>query len=852
MSSFSDSGEPALLQLRKWGPVRPKLSDFHQFLISPTRELLLFLSYQSEALLISLLEGVFSTLSLYFFVACIFSWLLMCKGCSDRFREVVHNPKTSKFSHPGKADPCFLDSTEKCAQPNVYLGTETGNKFLHGRRSLLEQPTVLRNVRSVAWSHCGDAYNRNGESAFRDILVVSCGNGIYIHAFSEIGIRCHEINSLPKTDFTHGKWVVWGPNFEDSYECHEASGAETSQNDFDGIKISDSEGSSTPVELSELAGSSESKNWFRSFLIDMDFFQAAGDFVFRFPEKSLLPPSAEVVSFNIFESILQLLEPCTRNAERACENAPESSGFNSAFEDSKSTSINTTFDDEGHTLKPEVRKDNGIGSARGLYQCSGVFSSTSDHYVGLILTHDAPHHGSEEPITHLKTIVVILTVSLWGMQWTCSVDLQESCSELSPLLDWVDFQFIQGLLVCLNVSGLVCICDAKSGNTVLHIDVLQNSFVRVKANSEQDERASSVKGLSSPMKEGNMGEYQQANEFCVKRSSGDTHVQPERVFRKLLFTSQSLSLAAIDEYGVIYLIGPEELLLANSCKENNDVCGVMSPSQHLGFGMLAGWKAASCGIGRQKVFSDFIHDQSMNFGTNLDRKFSKQIDTTKVELRKKRRLDVQTKGEEQMDSFPSGFSVHSRVNDSQICHHIAAGSARRVFLPIDKYSVEDVISFSPFGITRLVRINKKETKVVHIGLQAATSTYDDSLLSKWASSFSKERSLGFEAIGCCFEGFLYIVTDEGLFIILPSLSISSGAIVNMSMEYCQPNNNQACQKETLYTRDRCMNPSRSWQMEVLDRTLLYEGPEEADYVCWENGEHKLSFWHLSLLFSLFV
>ncbi|CAA7400661.1 unnamed protein product [Spirodela intermedia] len=804
MSSLSDSGEPALLQLRKWGQVRPKLSDFHQFLISPTRELLLFLSHQSDALLISLLK--------------------------DRFCEVVQKPITSKFSSAGKADPCFLDSAEKCAQPAIYLGTETSNTFLHGGRSLLDQPAVLCNVRSVAWSHCGDAYNRNGESAFRDILVVSSGNGIYIHAFSEIGTRCHKIHSLPKTDFVHGKWVVWGPTFEDSYECHGVSVAKTSQDGYDGIKISDSEGSSVPVEFSGLAGSSASKNWFRSFLIDMDFFRATGDFVFRFPEKSSLPPSAEVVSFNIFESILQLLEPCTRNAERACENVLESSEWNPAFEDSNSNSIHTISDTEDHTLKPETRKDNVAGSAHGLYKCSRVFSSTSDHYVGLLLTDDAPHHVSEEHITHLKTIVVILTVSLWGMQWTCSVDLQESCSELSPLLEWVDFQFIKGLLVCLNVSGLVYIWDAKSGDAVLHIDVLQNSFVPVKPNSQLVERASSVKGISSPMKEGNMGEYPQANEFCVKRVFAGCHVQPKRVFRKLLFTSQSLSLAAVDEYGVIYSIGPEELLLANMYKENNDFRGVISPFQHLGFGMLAGWKAASSGIGHQKVFSDFILDQSLNSFTNLDGKISRLINTTEVEPRKKRRLNIQSK-EEHMDSYPSGFSVHSRVNGSQICHYTAAGSTRRVFLPIDKYSTEDAISFSPFGITRLVRINKKETKIVHIGLQAATSAYDDSFLSEWVSSFSKERSLGFEAIGCCFEGFLYIVTDEGLFVILPSLSISSGAIVTTSIEYCQTNTIQACQKETLYARDGF----RPWQIEVLDRTLLYEGPDEADYVCWENG-----------------
>lgn len=59
--SFTDKGPAAaaVLQLQRWGPslAHLNLSEFRQAFISPTRQLLLLLSYHSEALFIPLLSG---------------------------------------------------------------------------------------------------------------------------------------------------------------------------------------------------------------------------------------------------------------------------------------------------------------------------------------------------------------------------------------------------------------------------------------------------------------------------------------------------------------------------------------------------------------------------------------------------------------------------------------------------------------------------------------------------------------------------------------------------------------------------------------------------------------------------
>lgn len=60
---------PAVLQLHKWDPSQFQFnpSEFREAFISPTRELLLLLSYQCEALLLPLVTGEYSCLIIIFF-----------------------------------------------------------------------------------------------------------------------------------------------------------------------------------------------------------------------------------------------------------------------------------------------------------------------------------------------------------------------------------------------------------------------------------------------------------------------------------------------------------------------------------------------------------------------------------------------------------------------------------------------------------------------------------------------------------------------------------------------------------------------------------------------------------------
>lgn len=82
---------PAVLQLRKWDPsqFQLNLSEFREAFISPTKELLLLLSYQCEALLLPLVTGEYSCLIIIFFngvlnaldcqdLSMCFWWMITC------------------------------------------------------------------------------------------------------------------------------------------------------------------------------------------------------------------------------------------------------------------------------------------------------------------------------------------------------------------------------------------------------------------------------------------------------------------------------------------------------------------------------------------------------------------------------------------------------------------------------------------------------------------------------------------------------------------------------------------------------------------------------------------------------
>jgi len=162
--------------------------------------------------------------------------------------------------------------------------------------------------------------------------------------------------------------------------------------------------------------------------------------------------------------------------------------------------------------------------------------------------------------------------------------------------------------------------------------------------------------------------------------------------------------------------------------------------------------------------------------------------------------------------------------------------------------MNDSICLSPFGITRLMRnlndvVQPQGSKVVHTCLNVATILDERDLGGQQTGGCLpfKGSSFAEDVIGCCFYGSLYLVSQDGLFIVLPSVSTSPDIMPAESSRYWQPNSHSLgnLQAEYLLVKNQSEELS-PWQINVLDRIILFEGPDEADRFCLGRSEEHTS------------
>ncbi|KAJ3694138.1 hypothetical protein LUZ60_009618 [Juncus effusus] len=230
-------------------------------------------------------------------------------------------------------------------------------------------------------------------------------------------------------------------------------------------------------------------------------------------------------------------------------------------------------------------------------------------------------------------------------------------------------------------------------------------------------------------------------------------------FKRILVASNSNLLGIIDKFGVVYLVALDEILT----KKN----GILSKYHYNG--TLTAWTVAGNDIG------------SLIYRSNIPN--SQPLDDFEVIRPSKRRKynNIKNKGLKPI---------------------------RKVYLPPyrAKDETETLVCLSPFGITRLVKNNDfNSTKIIHTDLHVGPTKTRESLTER-------------ESIGCFFKGCLYLITQEGISVILPSISIS--------------NRGENCVKIDDLGFGGSWKP---WQIEVLDRVILYEEPKEADQLCLDNG-----------------
>uniref|UniRef100_A0A0D9Y480 Spatacsin C-terminal domain-containing protein n=1 Tax=Oryza glumipatula TaxID=40148 RepID=A0A0D9Y480_9ORYZ len=609
-------------------------------------------------------------------------------------------------------------------------------------------------VKSLAWGQCYDASSQLEDSIFNEVLVVSDDDSITLHGFCHSYKSTLTDNSKLDTGDLHGEWKEWRPT-----QC------------------------SVPED--DEAGT---KNSFRSFLTTISGSVSDGKYQAKFPLKSSLPHSAEVVSFSIYDITLSFIK------------------FWSSNYPSKTWMQNDTKSQQGflgHVPTTET-------SCNCQWECLKVLPSSSGYLIGLVLIRNEPVSCEVHQRNMKDILVVVIELNQWGIQWNFVADLQNVYDGAVPNQQWVDFQLSDDFLACLNSGGFVVIWNVRTCNIAASFSVLERCRTDIDI----------PMGSITP---------------TVKTSDGENIYignHARRMFKRLVLASYSLVLAVVDEVGVIYLFYAKDILDFKTSMHGN----FHPPSMFYCGDSFAAWEAAGHDIGSvtfccHRSVQQLVYD------------FSERDNPGVVRPRKRRKHC--SSNENQVHSWPSGFSTTTPMKDGLAYPDTMAVSnpLRRVILPPCRLQ-ENIISLSPFGLTRIFKSHNadgnKHFRIVHTNFLMASLHLDErdidaSFLKR--SSFQKDSTFTGECVLCSFQGYVYLITQDSLSVVLPSISVSSFSSHNNGIKFWQPTSagGSACDALNLSSVNRPETRWKPWQIEVLDRALLYEGPAFADRLCWENG-----------------
>ncbi|KAF9603991.1 hypothetical protein IFM89_039345 [Coptis chinensis] len=780
---------PAIIQLRKWDSTKLDLSKFCEAFISPTRELLLLLSHQCEASLLPL-TGTDEL-----------------GGCYD----------SNSFSSSKQTTLRRLNSLDNTPSTS---GSVEGVPSLESTSPRSEDCSLISDVKSLAWGHYGDAYDQHKDVSFREFLFVSGDCGITVHAFCHMD-GTHKSNQN-EDEVGQGRWVEWGP--ETLHKTHANRRANLygndSENFLQGKTTPKRDGRSHDVDRGQNGELSMTdytlKKWLKTFYTKVETVELEGDFCTRFPVKPSYPSSVEIVSFSMFENTSMLVDFLTRSdvsyIEKSCNAAtvPQSDASVISLPNSSNPIVRSDDMPMPKVLNP------GSGSS---FKCFKLFSSSSHRLIGFALALLDPRlvKNSEETVRSTNKVFVVVTkIYQERLQWVSSSKLHSLYVNIAPEFEWTDFIFSDDLLVCLHASGLIFVHGAEDGKLVKRFDILKIHGLGPKSNLLKQEKLS-VEDDSVPKGADVQTEQDKIHNTCTKRH-----------FKKLMGASSSSLLAAVDDHGVIYIIFPGDYISDKSLTDK-----LLPHLQQFGVGALIGWEIGGSEIGCQEALSVLSNCNSFNISSR-----------TKEIFHQKQKWFLQGEGGT-YDSYLSGFFSASQTKDQAVpSRHFSVKPLRRIFLPVDGYSNNDSICFSPFGIIRLIRArntnNTMGFKIVHTHLRVASEIQDDIIVNSRHTRFSpfeEESSFSGEAVGCSFQGCFYLVTQDGLSVVLPSVSVSSSFLPVEFFGYWRPSSTTAagCQIDKFLTTKTYKEYWPLWKIEVLDRVLLYESPEAADHLCSENG-----------------
>ncbi|KAI4310715.1 hypothetical protein MLD38_035669 [Melastoma candidum] len=498
---------PVMLQLQKWGPspLQYDLSEFREAFISPTRQLLLLLSYHHQALLLPLHTG---------------------NKCSEY------------VSGRNFLDPCTSSYDDHDA-PNIKdhfhstsdsLGACNSEELRGGKSQENCSYPFISDVNSLAWGAYGDTYGHQLVAPFKEFLFVSGSHGVTVHAFCRHDDTTSGVGNVGDSHLASGRWTEWGASVSIAASEEPSSNYSCNEN-ADGFRQSDG-----------MSGRNDSKKWLQSYFTEVKTVKESdGYFWVRLPARSSYPSTAKVVSFSLFGDTSD--DPNLH--EHVTNDCANNRGINL-----------DPGDRDSNVRSSRTNGNSGIISAllgsqnTGPYHSSKVFSSASHQLLGFaiqLVDSSSADSGYVSKSDRKRNFVFVCRLSTVGLQWVSHVDLEDT--PVSPAGDWTDFSFSGSVLVCLTSSGQMCFYSSMSGQYVGHLDILQACGLNLQLKEYQPKR-------TNP---GVCIETEHSGDVCESASESGHHFTKMK-FRRLVTASHTSLLGAIDENGITFVISAAEYL----------------------------------------------------------------------------------------------------------------------------------------------------------------------------------------------------------------------------------------------------------------------------------------------------
>ncbi|CAH9071176.1 unnamed protein product [Cuscuta epithymum] len=780
MQILSHDEAPPILQLQKWDLFEHQLelSEFREGFISPTRGNLVLLSYHCEALLLPLVRE---------------KHIENPENCNH----LNFGDSTSRAScMPTCVAPCLAEQGGDIPGTSVSIELDSVNTAERLPRRCNNYP-YINDVNSLTWGICEDTYGQDGEKHFRELLFVSGNHGVTIHAFSQSYAYKGVMGSTPDCDTGQGLWVEWGPGYTStlSQEFDQVSDRKCDDS-FNVLDLSRNGATEarpyrmcTKVTNEMSFDNNSNKRWMRTLLSKVETLVSDGVLYTRFPDSSLFDSTAMIISFRLFGNDSLLLDFLSHGNSSSHEKDVSDLSILDHQDNAYADSLPTTI---------------------GSYRCLRVFSNASQCLIGFALTASKSVPATNER-KNSKVLVAVAKLVSCGLQWVFKVPLVKNV-EMTAAVDWTDFRLSHAFLICLNASGLVHFYDVKSGLYISCLDLsrIYGPFTSIVSQEKEDSHVKLVGSCSSDKDYSNQ----------IYNNSG--FLVHQKRFERIFVIRNALTLGVIDQQGVSYVIQASDYIP----KKYHSLENLLPCCEDLRLAPRAAWEVGGADIGYKRV-SHNISGEGKTSHSSVTKKSSFNCCVQKKRFKKISESDFKDPILGNCSEF-LGCQIPS-------CH------MRNIVLPAYKFQEDDVICMSPFGITRLIKLRspqqKNKCRLVHSNLHVDLTLNDDKSynVQGWEAIVN-------EAIGCTFQGCLYLVRENGISVVLPSFSSSSNFYPIEALGYRQSGCLYTSESDS-YASEKMVQvkmPLSSWEVEILDKVLLYEGHKQADQLCLENG------WDLSL------